>query len=127
MGVKYDKGEVAELIALADVGIIPYDNNPLWKNSLPAKFFEYASCGVPVIASVQKQSILAEIIDRERIGVHVEPGDVKKLVDAINLLSSDKYFLEEASKRARELIEREFDRVKISQNFLNLIEKLSSS
>jgi glycosyltransferase involved in cell wall biosynthesis len=125
MGVKYDKGEVAELIALADVGIIPYDNNPLWKNSLPAKFFEYASCGVPVIANVQKQSILAEIIDRERIGVHVEPEDVEELANAIKFLPSDKQFLEEASRKARELIKREFDREKISCKFLEMIEKLT--
>jgi glycosyltransferase involved in cell wall biosynthesis len=127
MGVKYDKKEIVELIALADVGLIPYDKNPLWRNSLPAKFFEYASCGIPVIATVDSKSILAKVIDREKIGIHVEPEDVEKLADAINILSSDKYFLEEASKRARKLIERDFDRVKISQNFLNLIEKLSFS
>jgi len=127
IGVKYDKREIAGLIALADVGLIPYDKNPLWRNSLPAKFFEYASCGIPVIATVESRSILAEIIDREKIGVHVEPENIEKLADAINLLSSDKYFLEEASKRARELIEREFDRVKISKNFVNLIEMFSDS
>lgn len=124
MGVKYDKREIAELIALADVGIIPYDKNPLWKNSLPAKFFEYASCGVPVIASVQRQSILAEIIDKEGIGVHVEPEDIEELANVIKFLcSSDEHFLKEASRKARELIEREFDREKISHKFLEMIEK----
>jgi colanic acid biosynthesis glycosyl transferase WcaI len=126
MGVKYDKRELAELIALSDVGLIPYDENPLWRNALPAKFFEYSSCGIPTIATIQSQSILAELIDREKIGIHVEPEDVEELANAINLLSSNKRFLENVSKRARELIEKKFDRVKISQNFLNLIKIVAS-
>jgi glycosyltransferase involved in cell wall biosynthesis len=124
MGVKYDKRELAELIALSDVGLIPYDKNPLWRNALPAKFFEYSSCGIPTIATVQGQSILAKLIEGEKIGIHMEPENEEELANAIYMLSSDKHFLKEASRRARELIEKEFDRAKISRNFLNLMESV---
>jgi len=42
-GAINEKSKLAELIAEADVGLIPYDSNPLWKNSLPAKFYEYCA------------------------------------------------------------------------------------
>jgi colanic acid biosynthesis glycosyl transferase WcaI len=125
MGVKHDKRELAELIALSDSGLIPYDKNPLWKEALPTKFFEYSSCGIPTIATVQGDSLLAKIIDREKVGIHVEPEKVEDLANAIALMLSDREFLLNASKKARELIEREFDRVKISQKFVDMIEKLS--
>ena len=45
---------LAQTIACGNLGIIPYDSNPLWKNSLPAKLFEYMACGLPVIATALK-------------------------------------------------------------------------
>ena len=94
MGVKYDKKKLAELIALADIGLIPYDKNYLWKSALSTKFFEYAACGIPIIATVWSQSILAKIIDKEKIGMYVKPENVEELVSAISFLSSNKDFLE---------------------------------
>jgi glycosyltransferase involved in cell wall biosynthesis len=54
--------------------------------------------------------------------MYVKPENVEELVSAISFLSSNKDFLKNASKKARRFIEENFDRVKISQNFLNLVE-----
>jgi colanic acid biosynthesis glycosyl transferase WcaI len=124
LGIKYNKKELAELIALADVGLIPYDKNPLWKEALPTKFFEYSSCGIPVIATVERDSLLARIIDKEKIGIHVEPGNVEEIVNAIIAMLLDKEFLLNASKRARDFIVKKFDRIKISNKFVSIIENL---
>ena len=57
-------GQLVRLINDSDVGLIPYDGNVLWKNSLPAKFFEYCACGVPVIATAYPDSLLANYVTR---------------------------------------------------------------
>ena len=123
-GVINDKAKLAELIAEADVGLVPYDGNPLWKNTIPAKFFEYCACGLPVVATVYEDSLLATIIREHGIGLTSPPVDEEKLVESIYWIYKDKSFREVAGKRARTLIEEKFDRTKIAENFLELIEAI---
>jgi glycosyltransferase involved in cell wall biosynthesis len=122
LGSINDKKALAKLIAMSDAGIIPYDDNPLWKNSVPAKFYEYCACGIPVIATVHNNSYLEELIKKHEIGVTSPPLDEEKLANAIYWLYKNKSFREAAGKRARQLIEEKFDRNKIAEEYLNLIE-----
>lgn len=121
LGNKSDVKELSKIIASADVGIVPYDDNPLWKNGLPAKFWEYCASGLPVIATVFKDSILAHLIQERAIGLTVDPLDVDGLADIIEKLSLDQEFRTAAGKRARLLIERDFNRDKISEDFINKV------
>lgn len=123
-GAINDKAKLARLIAEADVGLIPYDDNSLWKNSLPAKFFEYCACGIPVIATVYEDSLLATFIREYGIGMTSPPMDEEKLAEAIHWIYKNESFRKAASKRARSLIEEKFDRNKIAEDFIKLIETL---
>ncbi|MFX0204205.1 MAG: glycosyltransferase, partial [Candidatus Hodarchaeota archaeon] len=98
-----------------------YDGNPLWKNSLPAKFFEYCACGIPVVATVYEDSILATFIREYGIGMTSPPMDEEKLAEAIYQLYKNESFREAAGKRARALIKEKFDRNKIAKDFLDLV------
>ena len=120
-GVISEKTELANLIAEADVGLIPYDNNPLWKNALPAKFFEYCACGLPVIATVYDDSILGKLIRDNAIDIISPPLDDVKLAEAFYDLYCNISFREVAGKKARILIEEKFDRNKIAEEYLKLI------
>jgi glycosyltransferase involved in cell wall biosynthesis len=124
LGVKNNKIELAQIVSAGDVGIIPYDANPLWKNSVPAKFYEYCACGIPVIATVYNDSLLRELIEKHQIGVASPPLDEGKLANAIHWLYENKAYRENAGKRARQLIEKKFDRKRIAEEFLNLMEKM---
>ena len=125
LGNKSDVKELSKIIASADVGIVPYDDNPLWKNGLPAKFWEYCASGLPVIATVFKDSILARLIQENGIGLTVDPLDVDGLADVIEKLSSEKEFRSVAGKRARLLIERDFNRDKISEEYINKVSRIA--
>lgn len=124
LGEINDKARLAELIAGADVGLIPYDDNPLWRNSLPAKLFEYCACGIPVIATAYEDSLLAEFIRKYGIGITSPPLDEEKLAEAIYHVYENESFREAAGKRARLLIEEKFDRNKIAAEFLSLIKTI---
>lgn len=120
-----DKVKLAELIAEADVGLIPYDDNPLWKNALPAKFFEYCSCGVPVVATIYEDSILAQLINKHGLGLVSPPMDEEKLAESIYRIYENKSFREAAGRRGRVFIEEKFDRNHISDIFLSLVEQVA--
>jgi len=124
LGVKNDKKELAEILSAADVGVIPYDENPLWKNTVPAKFYEYCACGIPVIATAYEDSLLAKLIREYDIGLSATPMDEKKLLQAIYLIYKNRTYREGAGKRARLLIEERFDRSKIAEKFLGMLKSL---
>jgi len=121
VGVINEKTKLASLMAMANSGIVPYDDNPLWKNSVSAKFYEYCACGLPVIATVHSNSYLQELIEKYKIGITSPPLDEEKLANAIHWLYRNKSFREAAGKRARQLTEEKFDRNKIAEEYLNLI------
>jgi colanic acid biosynthesis glycosyl transferase WcaI len=121
VGAINSKPELAQLIGMADVGMVPYDGRPLWKNSVPAKFYEYCACGLPVIATAHEDSILAEFIREHKIGITSPPMNEEKLAEAIYWMHQNRIFRETAGKRARLLIEEGFDRNKIANDFLNLL------
>jgi glycosyltransferase involved in cell wall biosynthesis len=121
VGNKSDVKELSRVVAEADAGIVPFDDNPLWRNAFPAKFAEYCACGLPVIATVFDDSILANVIHESKIGLTANPLDVNGLVDALEKLSTDKEFCVNAGRRARVLIEQQFNRDKISEEFIKKV------
>lgn len=137
LGAKIDKVELAKIFSASDVGIVPYDTNPLWKNSMPVKALEYLACGVPIIATVSKDSVLGKLIYENKIGILARPENVDSLAHAIEKMynyycSSEKSndrddadnnsFIKEVSKRAMLLVKKNFDRKEIAKHFLTLLE-----
>ncbi len=125
IGTKIDKTELAKLISCCDVGIVPYDGNPLWKNSLPVKSFEYFACGLPIVATAYKDSILGKLVESNNIGIVSEPESVECLASSIEkIYHSD---IEAAGKRAVSLMKTTYDRNIIAIKFLKILEELNNS
>ena len=93
-------------------GVRPHNEIPLWLNAaeflclpslaegLPDIIIEALSCGLPVVAS--RVGGVPEIINDERIGILVEPKDVKALAGAIRSALDkkwDKGYIQERSQR----------------------------
>jgi glycosyltransferase involved in cell wall biosynthesis len=118
-----DKMKLAKVIARADVGLTLHDDDPIWKSALPVKFFEYCACGVPVVATTHADSILAKVITENGVGLTVPPMDEGKLADALYRIYKDKSLRAASGKRARLLAEERFDRNKLAELFLSLVEQ----
>jgi len=123
-GVINNKVKLAKLIAEADVGLVPYDDNTLWRNSLPAKFFEYCACGVPVIATVYQNALLAELINTHEVGLTVPPSDEDRLAKNIEKFYRNPKLLLTTSKKARLLVRNNYDRNKIAEAMLISLKQL---
>jgi glycosyltransferase involved in cell wall biosynthesis len=121
LGVKQNPQDVAAIISASDVGIIP---GVYTKGQLSVKFFEYCSCGIPVIAIAPADSIIASLIDEFQVGIRVSSMDETDLGQAIKKIQYDYLFRIEAGKRARTLVEDKFDRHKIADQYLDLIYSL---
>lgn len=122
LGEISDSRKLAKVIVQSNVGLIPLSVDYVQaKTALPAKFFEYCACSIPVIATVPDDSILAKLIREHEIGLTVSSMDEEKFAEAIYQIYKNESFRETAGKRARALIEEKFDRNKIAEEFLNLL------
>lgn len=72
---------VPELMAAADIAVLPYPELPqdLWFS--PLKLYEYMAAGKTVVASRAGQ--IAEVISDGETGILIKPGDVGALTNAL--------------------------------------------
>lgn len=117
-----DPAEVAKIINVADVGIIPYSDNASLKRMVPTKLFEYTACGVPIIGTTHEDSILAEYVRKYSIGTTVPPLDSASLAEAIedtcNVLKNQSELNSNALSFARR-----YDKAEIAEELLSRILK----
>ena len=122
VGVIDDPEEVVKVINAADVGIIPYGDNPSLRRMFPTKLFEYTACGIPVIGTLYDDSILAKYLRKHSIGITVPPLDSKSLAKAIedirNVLKNQSELNSNALSFARK-----YDKAKIAEELLSRLLK----
>jgi glycosyltransferase involved in cell wall biosynthesis len=78
---------VPEMLAIADIAVLPYPQLPreLWFS--PLKLFEYMAAGKAIVASRAGQ--ITELIQHGHNGLLVEPGNIVDLAQAIIKLLND--------------------------------------
>ncbi len=113
-----DDEMLAKIISSGDVGIIPFRDEELWSSALTTKFFEYAACGLPVIALARDHWLLARVIRENDVGLVVPPERPSALAEAIWRLSNDLDLAREMGARARRMILRSYSREALAKKFL---------
>lgn len=75
---------VPEILAAADIAVLPYPKLPkeLWFS--PLKLFEYMAAGKAIVAS--KAGQIATVLQDQMTGILVEPGNVPELTRALTSL-----------------------------------------
>jgi glycosyltransferase involved in cell wall biosynthesis len=141
LGNKTDKIELAKIYSASDIGIVPYDANPLWKNSIPVKALEYLACGLPIIATVYDDSVLGKLISENNVGVIAKPEDADSLAQAIEAMydchyrnklgnnvgeRNDQRSVTQIQENAVRLIRKKFDRNEIAEQLLILLKNTDS-
>ncbi len=123
LGEVSEKIDLAKLLSASDVGIIPYDANPLWKNTIPSKALEYFACGLPAVATTYPDSILGKLILENHLGLISEPENIDALAVSLEKIYNDQLFVKQVQQSSYKIIHEKFDRNKIALEFLKLIEE----
>jgi len=75
------KEELIKLIKKTSVCLVPLKNDPLFRNAIPSKMFEYMACGRPVIASISGE--VEKILNSAKSGSIAMPEDANSIADSI--------------------------------------------
>jgi glycosyltransferase involved in cell wall biosynthesis len=76
-----NKNNLIQTIKKASVCLVPLKNDPLFRNAIPSKMFEYMACGRPVIVSISGE--VTEIINKAKSGLISSPEDANSIADSI--------------------------------------------
>lgn len=82
-----------------DIGLIALIKG-MWGTAMPSRTYNIMAAGKPVLALTEKGSELAQVIDEERIGRYVEPGNVSELINTVLQIYEERACLPEMGKRA---------------------------
>lgn len=118
-GVPRDR--MPELLAAADICVVPLRKIPLFSTFIPSKMFEYLAMGKAVIGSVEGEA--AGILTESGAFV-VPPEDGRQLADAIAELAEDPARRERMGHQGREYVVRKFNRSKLAGEYLGLLSNL---
>ena len=116
------KDELARLLPRFSVGMQILANVPSFYNGTsPNKFFDYIASGLPVLNNYP--GWLAELIRRNRCGLAVPPDDPVAFADAVVWMTQHRDELRKMGRNARDLAEREFDRDRMADRFIQTLEQ----
>jgi glycosyltransferase involved in cell wall biosynthesis len=115
------KDKLAGLLASTDVGMqILVNVQAFYFGTSPNKFFDYIAAGIPVLNNYP--GWVAQLITENQCGVAVPPEDPEAFAGSLERLAADRAALRAMGVRARELARREFDRVRLGDRFVDVLE-----
>jgi len=116
-----NKTRLAGLMKSTDLGMQILANVPaFYYGTSPNKFFDYIAAGLPVLNNYP--GWLAGMIEREQCGYAVPAADPKAFADALERAAADRDGLKAMGLHSRRLAEREFDRDKLSDQWVGWLE-----
>jgi glycosyltransferase involved in cell wall biosynthesis len=113
-----NKEQLAQIVAGCDVCLTIYraSKEHTWS---PNKMFDALAAGKPVLINVP--GWLGETIENNKCGKCLDANSPGMLADAIQELSVNPELCRQMGKNARELAERQFDRLKLANIFENVL------
>lgn len=95
--------------------------------AVPSRLYNYMAAGKPIIGMVDHQSEVAKVIEEEKIGWVVPPGDVKALVATIKSASRAGTELREMGARANKVSSSKYSFSIIAGQYIKLFRDLACS
>lgn len=117
------KERMPALWQTADVSLVLLRDTPLFRTVIPSKIFESLAMQIPVILGVQGES--KQLIEASGAGVCITPGNATELAAQILHLSQQREQLRALGQRGAAFVAEHFDRVKLAQRYLTVINQVA--
>jgi glycosyltransferase involved in cell wall biosynthesis/peptidoglycan/xylan/chitin deacetylase (PgdA/CDA1 family) len=114
-------GQIARIMANADLGIIPKRNDPFGGEAFSTKILEFMSLGIPVIVSETK---IDQFYFNDSVLKFFKPDDANDLARCMLSLRNDKVLRDRLRENARRFVEN-YSWEKKKQEYFELVDSLT--
>jgi glycosyltransferase involved in cell wall biosynthesis len=123
-GTAAGKEGVAELAARSSACLTVFKDVPVLATNSPNKLFDTFAAGRPAI--VNMDGWMRSLVEDNDAGLYVRAGDARDLADKLAWLRDHPADVERMGRNARALAEREFDRERLAERALAVLEEAAS-
>jgi len=117
------KDELPEYYAISNMVLVTLRNLPLFKCVIPSKIFEIMAMAKPILISVEGESQNV-VVENAKAGISVAPENAQDLARQIIQIHENKELLYTLGGNGRKFVERYFDRNKLADRYLKLIQDI---
>lgn len=118
------KIRLSGLMRSADVGLMILANVPaFYYGTSPNKFFDYIASGIPVLNNYP--GWVADMITKSNCGIAVPPENPGAFADALEKIADDRSMKAIMGANGRRLAIDEFDRLKLADRLVDVLEKVA--
>jgi len=114
--------QAIEIVASADIGLVPHHATASWNSTIPNKLFDYMSLAKPVIVS--NATPTERIVMEENCGIVFPEKDFKALGDVIIKLSEAR-LREELGRRGKDSVLKKYNWSVDEAQLLRALEKIT--
>lgn len=115
--------QIAVWINAADIMLVPLADDPIFRQFIPSKLFDYLACATPVLLSVDGEA--RQILDASGGGFYIPPEDPEVLAQAVRELARGRSGLEEMGRKGREHILDRYTRERQVARLETLLDRLT--
>jgi len=123
-GAAAGKEEVARLAAGSSACLTMFKDVPVLATNSPNKLFDTFAAGRPAI--VNMDGWMRSLVEDNQAGLYVRAGDGQELADKLAWLRDHPEDAERMGRNARALAEREFDRERLAERALAVLEEAAA-
>lgn len=116
-----EKAKMPSLIKSCDAYVVPLRKLDLFKGAIPSKLFEPLAMGKPILLGVDGEA-KELFIEEGKAGLFFEPENADELSDQILILLNDQSMRLELGMNGKTYVKRNFDRQRIHQKFLEVLD-----
>ena len=117
-----EKSELSKYYSISDILLVPLRGIPLFKTVIPSKIFEIMAVQKPILLSVDGES--RQIVEEAGAGLFVEPENPADLRDKILELVANPAKVKKMGENGRLYVEKYFDRNRLADRYLDLVESI---
>ena len=109
-----------DIYRMADVGLVPLRDLPVFRTVRPSKIFEIYAARRPIVLGVAGEA--AELVEESGGGLVVPPEDASALAEALTRLKDDPQLYKERVDSGRRFVEDHYDRERLAERYLEILD-----
>ncbi len=118
------KIELSKLLAKSGAGLMILKDVPaFYYGTSPNKYFDYLSCGIPIVTNIK--GWISDDIAENKCGLSVDANDAGAFADALLFLASSPHACMEMGKRARKTAEEKYSKKLLTNRAAVFLESIA--